>query len=200
MQPNTRIMIQKYTFLEEGPYTTITEYIKKSAKEEKSGKDKLWAIEKHLLFHLTPDPTNKPTLFRKRTAHQILMSGVSTGCTDWGLAFIALARASHIPARYVETFDEAWLQDAEAETIRGHVFIDVFVEGAWKVYDPGKGLYDKNRYVRKDRPHVVAGKGLDFGHIYLREKGLYRSEPTSLQSLNEALALFKPNSIGKAYY
>jgi len=48
--------------------------------------------------------------FRKRTASEIVKSGYSIGCTDDALVFITLARQCGIPARYVETFKEDWIE------------------------------------------------------------------------------------------
>ena len=63
--------------------------------------------------------------FRKRTASQILEQGFVTGCTDSDLVFVTLARASGIPAKYVETIDKGWLENG-GDSIKGHQYAEIY--------------------------------------------------------------------------
>jgi len=50
---------------------------------------------------------------RGRTAGQIISSGYATGCTDWTLAFVALARAKGISASVTETVSDQWVVESQ---------------------------------------------------------------------------------------
>jgi len=77
------------------------------------------------------------SIFRKRTAGQILKDGFVTGCTDSDLVFVALARANGLSAKYVETIDESWLQKGGG-SIQGHQYAEVYDEEQkrWFWVDP----------------------------------------------------------------
>ena len=82
-----------------------------------------------------------------------------TGCTDTALAFIVLAREFGIPTRYVETFDDEWLQDRNSNEIQGHIFVDILVDGQWRPYEPQKGFTRDNEYTMNGRTYIEIGKG-----------------------------------------
>lgn len=84
---------------------------------------------------------NKDEVFRKRTADQILADGYVTGCTDKALVFIVLARALTIPAKYIETIDNEWLEKG-GDSINGHVYAGVFCDERWRIVDPSKREID----------------------------------------------------------
>ncbi|MCG2808986.1 MAG: transglutaminase-like domain-containing protein, partial [Candidatus Portnoybacteria bacterium] len=64
----------------------------------------------HNNFENINDNTEKKMkLFRKRTADEIIKSKKLTGCTDYAIVFIALARAKKIPTKYVEAIKKTWL-------------------------------------------------------------------------------------------
>lgn len=67
------------------------------------------------------------SVFRKRTAGQILKDGFITGCTDSDLVFVALARASGLSVKYVETIDKSWLKKGGG-SIQGHQYAEVYDE------------------------------------------------------------------------
>ena len=67
-------------------------------------------------------------IFRKRTDSQILEDGFVTGCIDSALAFITLARASGIPAKYVETISKKWVGDL---TCRPKMTPKLFLMKVW---------------------------------------------------------------------
>jgi transglutaminase-like putative cysteine protease len=187
-------MIEDLTFLEEGEYTARTYLVRSIAGELKESKRTPWGAVSGYVAGLRHDNSDKGNLFRKRTASEILESRYVTGCTDTALAFIVLARELRIPTRYVETFDADWLQDTNANGIQGHIFVDVLSNGQWRVYEPKNGFTKDNNYTMNGRKYVEVGKGLDFSAVYIKENGVYRPQPTNLQSLDEAIRVFKPQT------
>ncbi len=182
------------TFLEEGEYTKRDGRVREIAERLRKSDRTPWGAVSGYVSGLRNDNSKKDSEFRVRTASQILESGYVTGCTDTALAFLVLARELGIPAKYVETFDEKWLQDANADGIQGHIFVDLQLNGNWRAYEPKKGFTPDNDYVMDGRKYVEVGKGLDFSQVYIKEDGIYRSVPTNLQSLDEAVRIFKPSS------
>ncbi|MFC1754716.1 fibronectin type III domain-containing protein, partial [Thermoproteota archaeon] len=83
---------------------------------------------------------------RIRPAKELLDSNCLTGCIDYGLAFMVLARARGIPAKYVETVEDQWVHcvaqygpDSPAcLPKKGHIFSEVWLEdeGIWVAVDP----------------------------------------------------------------
>jgi len=185
-------MIENLTFLEDGKYTTRTELVKNIAEEIKSSTRNTFGALSGYVVNLRDDYSTKGDIFRKRSASEILDSGYSTGCTDTALAFIVLARELGIPTRYVETFDADWLKDTNTKRIKGHIFVDILADGEWRVYEPKKGFTKNNDYSMNGIKYVEVGKGLDFSEIYIKENEIYRPQPTNLQSLEEAILIFKP--------
>lgn len=182
------------TFLEEGKFTKRNDSVKETAKKLKQSNRTLWRAASEHVASLRYDNSNKYDVFRKRTASEILESGYVVGCTDIGLAFIALARELGIPTKYVETLNERWLQDANAKGIQGHIFVDVNIDGNWRAYEPKRGFTPENNYSMNGENYIEVGKGLDFSEVHIKENGVYRSEPTNLQSLddlNKAVEIIK---------
>ena len=69
------------------------------------------------------------------------------GCADYAVVFTALARANGIPTVFVKTMDADWIRQFRAAgtctSWRGHVFLEVFVDGKWRLLEPGNlVLYD----------------------------------------------------------
>lgn len=123
------------SFLESGKQTTVTPEIQTILSEvEGSDPEKIASIFE-ILKTLRRQTENKKEVFRKRTADQILKDGYITGCTDEALVFIALARASGIPAKYVETLNLEWLRKG-GRPIDGHVYASVYSDGEWHIVDP----------------------------------------------------------------
>ncbi len=190
-------MIENLTFLEEGEYTAKTNLVRNIVNELAQSTRTPWGAASGYITELRDDDSDKEKVFRKRTASEILKSGYVTGCTDTAVAFIALARELGIPTRYVETFDAEWLRNANADGIQGHIFVDVLVDGQWRAYEPKKGFTKDTDYTMNERRYIEVGKGLDFAGVYIKENGVYRPEPTNLQSLDEAIRLFKPKKISQ---
>lgn len=105
----------------------------------------------------------KSKLFRKRTAGEIIKNRTATGCTDYAIAFIALARAKNIPTRYVEAIRRRWLDIGDDSQIEGHVFAECYISNKWYIIDPQEGT------IRTDyRKYVVYKKGLDSWDIGIK--------------------------------
>lgn len=187
-------MIEDLTFLEEADFTIRDDNVKEVVRTLRQSTRTPWGAVSEHVSQLRNDDSKKSSEFRKRTASEILKSGYVTGCTDTALAFLVLARELGIPARYVETFDENWLQEANANGVQGHIFADILINGNWRVYEPKKGFTPDNTYSMSGRKYAEVGKGLDFSQVYIKENGIYRPMPTRLQSLDEAVRIFKPSS------
>ncbi|MGI5897807.1 MAG: transglutaminase domain-containing protein [Candidatus Dojkabacteria bacterium] len=105
-------------------------------------------------------------VFRKRTASEIIKSKYVTGCTDAALAFLVIARATGIPAKYVETIDTEWLRRGD-DKYSGHIYVRIFDNSKddWILIDPMKRKIDMS--VPKDR--VIYKEGLDSWDIGIKD-------------------------------
>ena len=109
------------------------------------------------------DKEEKMGLFRKRTADEIIKSKKVTGCTDYAIIFIALARAKKIPTKYIEAIRKRWLDIGDENHIEGHVFAECQINDKWYIVDPQGGA------IRTDyRNYAVYKKGLDSWDIGIR--------------------------------
>jgi len=129
-------------FLEPGGQTQLTDSIKDTARQFRANdldlilKILAW-IQKNIKEDSSPEIKNR--LFRKRTAGEIIESKLATGCTDYALAFIALARAKGVPTKYIEAIRNKWLDIGDENFIEGHVFAECFINGKWHIIDPQEG-------------------------------------------------------------
>ncbi len=186
------------TFLEEGEYTKKTDVVEKITKEI-TKELKPTETKETLLQEISNYVKDlkyvghKSEIFRKRTASEILESGLVTGCTDTALCFIVLARTLGIPTRYVETFNKEWLEDVKKDlnNIQAHVFVDILGDTQWKAYETKRGFTKDNKYTMSGRDYIVIGKGLDFTSVYIKENGGYRKKPLNLQSIDEQKKIIK---------
>ncbi|MFH1428097.1 MAG: transglutaminase-like domain-containing protein [Patescibacteria group bacterium] len=109
------------------------------------------------------DKEEKIKLFRKRTADEIIKSRKVTGCTDYAIVFIALARAKGIPTKYIEAIRKRWLDIGDESHIEGHVFAECQINDKWYIIDPQQGT------IRTDyRSYAIYKKGLDSWDIDIR--------------------------------
>lgn len=153
-------------FLKQGDQTQITENILKIASEfSEEGLDLVAKIIKWIRKNLKPnnDKEIKDKVFRQRTAEQIIKDGYTTGCTDIGLVFAALARAKNIPTKYVETIRRKWMESEDEDFIEGHVFAEVFLNDRWYIIDPTEACL-KFWYDR----HIIFAEGLDSWDVGIR--------------------------------
>ena len=93
---------------------------------------------------LTCDPS---LCYAWRKFDDVLETRAYGGCADYAIAFAALARACGIPAVFVKTMDADWIREFRAagkcQSWRGHVFLEVHLNGKWRLLDPGAlTLYD----------------------------------------------------------
>ena len=124
-----------------------------------------------------PDNIEKNTVFRKRTAQQIIKDKYYSGCTDYALVFISLARAKKIPTKYIEAIRRKWL-DEGGNSILGHIFAECLINGKWIKIDPQVGtvspLLSYNRF-------EILGVGLDSWDL----------EIDSFNTLKEKFSVFR---------
>lgn len=99
------------------------------------------------------------------TVDEILSRNTLTGCTDYGLVFAALSRAKGIPTVFLQTARIDWIKDLRGqrdnrEMIRGHILIEVYIDGEWYLIDSTAGKlylkYDKNNFSLDDGYYVFA--------------------------------------------
>jgi hypothetical protein len=159
-------------YLGEGEFTTQGDAVRYASSQIK-GKyipEGVNEFVKHLAFR----PEEKNKLFRKRTSDDIIKDGFVTGCTDSALVFCALLRIKRVPAAYVETLGENFLEN-EIPVINGHVFSDFYKGGIWIPFNPRNGRTIKldKTYLflpnSKDRRYIEKGRGLDFSELYLED-------------------------------
>lgn len=90
------------------------------------------------------------------TAHGILSTGIATGCTDFALAFAALARAKGIAAVIVDSAQVEWIErGARLNQVSGHFFVEVQLGGEWYLVDSTSG----EMYISYDRENWVLPNG-----------------------------------------
>ncbi|MDD4761910.1 MAG: transglutaminase-like domain-containing protein [Candidatus Pacebacteria bacterium] len=154
-------------FLNSGEQTKISENISAVAAEiEGVGLSAIMKILAwiHKNIKLDEKPDFKKENFRKRTAEEIINSRRATGCTDYALAFLTIARAKGIPTKYVETINADWLSNPDFNALAGHVFVEVFFDGEWFIVDP-QGACLKAWYGKRFKK---IGEGLDSWDLEIR--------------------------------
>ncbi|MEM0372238.1 MAG: transglutaminase-like domain-containing protein [archaeon] len=153
-------------WLKEGDQTKATPYIKKIAEKFKGNNlNTCVSIVEWLLetVKLENDKKIKSRVFRKRTAEKIIKDGFGTGCSDFALAFIALARAKGIPTKYVEGISMKWLDKSDA-SLEGHVWAEVFANNNWYIIDAiNSTIHFRRKEGKLSNPsgYIVLDKGLD---------------------------------------
>jgi len=75
-----------------------------------------------------------------RTMDEMLAARTYGGCADHAAVFGTLARAAGIPTIWVKTMDVDWIREFKAapnaiRSWRGHVFLEVHLDGAWRLLD-----------------------------------------------------------------
>ena len=148
-------------FLKSGKQTEVTDKIKDIANSvEGDGFEfviKLLRLVNKSIKYPAPEGIEKNDIFRARTADQIIKDGFATGCTDFALVFISVARAKSIPTKYVEVISKDYFSD-DLDKVRGHVFAECYIDAEWWGIDPmGGNLKSNTKYPN----YVVYGRGLD---------------------------------------
>lgn len=89
----------------------------------------------------------------KRTASEILESGIYTGCSDFALLFETITREKGIPTIHIQTAKKKFVEDLQKSKdieVRGHHFCECFVNNRWILVDPSRGSvlqnYDNNDF------------------------------------------------------
>lgn len=111
--------------------------------------------------------------YRWRTIDEMLADGTYGGCADEAVLFGSVARAAGIPTIWVKSLDADFIREfvakrGDVQSWRGHVFLEVFVDGAWRLLDASGGsLYrdydtharilptDRWAYDKGDDPHAM---------------------------------------------
>lgn len=75
------------------------------------------------------------------TSAEIFERKTYSGCSDIGLAFAPILRMKGIPTVYVESAQIEWIKDVqedneEKEFMRGHIFLEIYLNSTWYLYDP----------------------------------------------------------------
>lgn len=104
-----------------------------------------------------------------RTSQDILTSKGVTGCTDYGLAFVALAREKGIPTVFIQTARIDWIKDrieSNSGRIVGHILAEVYIDSnndgtkEWCLVDSTAGRlylnYNKDNFSYPDGYFVFA--------------------------------------------
>ena len=151
-------------FLESGEQTQITPEIQKIA-DQIEGRDVIFIFNLLGWVHgnIVMERSNFPNgaefndVFRQRTADQIIKEGYSSGCSDFALAFIPIARAKGIPTKYVECINKSYFP-GDLQRVAGHVFAECFIQGKWRTADPTAGNLNIGKNYSK---YVIFEKGLD---------------------------------------
>ncbi len=184
---------QGITGMEKGKFTRRRDIVKGIARGLKESTSSEWrAITDYLdTFRGPLDEKTKGSEFRKRTASEILASRRLNGCTDRALAFLALSREMRVPALYVETFERTCLERGSGDDFKGHIFVDLEIDGYWLPYDIETGFVDQEErsgdgfeYHVQGFRYVEVGKGVDFSAVYIRQPdGTYSEQPVAMDGL-----------------
>lgn len=143
-------------YLKFGSQTEITPEIQKIANSFKQKDiDLVLEILQWIHFHFQCEPFDK-SIFRKRTADEIVKSRLVTGCSDFALVFIVLARSKNIPTKYIETIKRQWLEKGDKQHLQGHIFAKCFINDKWYIINPEQGTI-----VFAYRHYVFWKQGLD---------------------------------------
>lgn len=118
------------------------------------------------------------------TAEEIFDRRTFSGCSDIGLAISPILRYKGVPTIYVESASIEWIKDLQdnndnKEFMRGHIFLEIYLDNKWYLYDPTFHLvYDNYDYnnLCLPRDYYVFAKGMnsfDLGvHSVKEEKEL----------------------------
>jgi len=160
------------SFLKPGEQTQITPEIQKITDQiEGEGVvfifNLLGWIHKNLAFEKgkLPSGVEFNDIFRQRTADQIIREGYSSGCSDFSLAFIPIARAKGISTKYVECINKSYFS-GDLRKVAGHVFAECFVDGKWRTVDPTAGNLNIGKNYSR---YVIFAKGLDSWDLGIRD-------------------------------
>ncbi|MBQ2640192.1 MAG: transglutaminase domain-containing protein [Bacilli bacterium] len=107
------------------------------------------------------------TIKFERTVIDIFNSKTFSGCSDIGFMICSILREKNIPTIYVETAHIDWLKSIDLdledkEIMRGHIFLEIYVNNKWYLYDPTYHIvYDNYDNTNNNYPrgYYVFAKG-----------------------------------------
>jgi hypothetical protein len=151
-------------FLQTGEQTKATTSIKELAGKVDTNINDLEVVKD--IFHVVHNAADVVSEGEKfsLTADQILKRGF-TGCTDFGLVYAAVARELGIPTVFVQTARVDWIDDylkqnKNMNSIRGHIFVELYINSKWYLVDSTNGKlfldYDRNNPALPDGYYVFA--------------------------------------------
>jgi transglutaminase-like putative cysteine protease len=113
--------------------------------------------------------------YEYRDFDQAVAKCVYGGCADYAVVYTSLARACGIPTVFVKTMDVDWIYEftraGKCENWRGHVYLEVFVDGKWKLLEPGGNTlydqYDVTQHLMPGGTRWAYDKGIDPKQIIL---------------------------------
>lgn len=191
-------MIDCIDFLGEAEFTKRDEKVQEALREALflRERDSLYGKISFYLVDVLKNEEADLKLFRKRTASEIIVSGVIKGCSEAGLVFCAMAREASIPTKYVETFKLRRLTNPSFR-IEGHVFVDLFLDKNWISYEPKKGFIQRQGYWLKEEEYFPVARGLDFSQLFLISGHSYEPLPVRLDSIDELRGLWNSFTLNK---
>jgi hypothetical protein len=75
-----------------------------------------------------------------RPFEQVISDGYWMWCADRAVALGTLLRAMGVPTVWVKSMEFGWIREMasgkDITSYRGHVFLEVFLEGKWQLFDP----------------------------------------------------------------
>jgi len=144
-----------------------------------------YILERTFLIRYKKSFFTKMRVFLRRSGSEIwgkaFGDGFCTGCADYAVAFLTLARSCHIPCRIIHAFSESWLKTGSIFYIRAHFFVEYFDEenDQWILVDPTKGKVLKSwpkEYVKDEVGEDIWGMGLKSYFDMLRHAWRFRSQ------------------------
>lgn len=161
-------------WLKPGEQTVITQKIREITNDFKGKRlEEVFHILDWIDDKVKLKQSEKKTLFRKRTSHEIIEDGFATGCTDLAVVFISLARASGIPTKYVEAVERIDFKKKGEKlkgSVKGHVFAKCFINKKWRIVDPAEGTVDTNSHRSHFRKnYIIVEEGVDAWDIGLKK-------------------------------
>ena len=146
--------ISEKKFLESGKQTEPSSKIKRVAESIVGNNDTTIPIIRIIEWiKQNLDYKNVGEIKFKRTASEILESGIYTGCSDFALLFEAISREKGIPTIHIQTAKKKIVEDLQKSKdieVRGHHCCECFVNNRWILVDPSKESilqnYDNNDF------------------------------------------------------
>jgi hypothetical protein len=119
----------------------------------------------------------------ERSSQEIIDSGVISGCNDYGLVSTSVLRRLGYPTVFVQTARIDWIEDfldrkQNCLSIKGHIFLEVYVENKWILFDPTKGFicleYDINNFSLPNNYYTFSksADGWETGCVNLHENNI----------------------------